>query len=122
MLRTIYVAFMLAPILQKYKPDGALLFERRLEGPEIDNLTRILVTDTPDKYISFGYDGLDARVIVLDPVVDPRSGRIYIVLADSSVYVADQNGDRISCFHPPPGQSLFPFMSGLGPDDEVLVG
>lgn len=117
----IYVTFMLAPILQKYKPDGSLLFERRLEGPEIDNLTRILVTDTPDKYISFGYDGLDARVIVLDPVVDPRSGRIYVILADSSVYVADQNGDRLSCLHPPPGQSLFPFMSGLGPDNEVLV-
>ncbi|MFY9571131.1 MAG: NHL repeat-containing protein [Blastocatellia bacterium] len=118
---SIYVTFMLAPIIQKYKLDGTLLFERRLVGPEIDHLTRVVVTDTPDKYISFAYDGLEARVIVLDPVIDPKNGRIYVVLADGSVYVADQNGERVSCFPPPSGQSLFPFMSGLGPDDEVLV-
>jgi hypothetical protein len=75
---------MLAPILQKYNPEGALLFERRLEGPEIDNLTRILVTDTPDKYISFGYDGLDARVIVLDPIVDHAYFLDYIAALDCS--------------------------------------
>lgn len=117
----VYVSFMLAPLIQKYSPDGTLLFEKRLEGPEIENLTRVLVTDTPDKYISFAYDGLEERVIVLDPVVDVSGKRIYIILADGSVYVADWEGNKLSWLRPSIREPLYPYASALSLTGEVLV-
>lgn len=117
----IYVSFMLAPIIQKYDTSGRLLFERRLEGPETDRLTRVLLTDTLDKYLSISMDGFEARVIALDPVVDPSTGNIYILLVDGSIYCTDKEGGRISVLRPRSDRDFTPYGAGLGAKGELLA-
>jgi hypothetical protein len=117
----VYVSFLLAPLLQKYSPDGTLLFERNLEGDKIDFLKKVLETQ---KYLSTGRDGVEARTITLDPVVDPATGNILVMLVDGSVYVADRDGRRISIVYEQTDQRLkpfYPFMAGLGVNGEVIV-
>jgi DNA-binding beta-propeller fold protein YncE len=117
----IYVSFLLAPLLQKYSPDGKLIFERKLEDEKIDFLKKVLETK---KYISTGRDGVEARTIALDPVVDPASGNILVMLVDGSIYVADRDGRKINIIDEQRDRELmpfYPFMSGLSANGEVVV-
>jgi hypothetical protein len=118
----LYVSFMLLPLLQKYSPDGKLLFERRIEGTEIDELKEAI---RRSKYLSTGRDGVDARIIALDPVIDQAGEHIFVPLIDGSVYVADMSGRRLCLLHPQvqlkSGQTFYPFIAGLGARGELLV-
>jgi outer membrane protein assembly factor BamB len=117
----IYVSFLLAPLLQKYSPDGKLLFERTLEGGKIDFLKKVLETK---KYISTGRDGVEARTIALDPIIDPATGNILVMLVDGSIYVADREGRKIDILYEQRNRELmpfYPFMAGLGANGEVIV-
>jgi peroxiredoxin len=120
--RNVYVSFMLTPLVQKYSPDGTLLFERRLEDPEIDRLMEAI---QKTKYISTRGDGADARIVALDPVIDPANGNIMVPLVDGSIYVADREGRKITLLHPALASkrtSLFrPFVASLGANGELLV-
>lgn len=114
------VSFMLAPILQKYRPNGDLLFERRLEGPEIDRLTRMLLSDSAEAYLTMATDGFPERVIALEALA-LGSGEINVMLADGSVYVADYEGRRLAVLNPQFGRHFTPEMAGLSPNGEVVV-
>lgn len=116
-----YVSFMLAPLIQKYDLQGHLLFEVRLEGPEIDRLTRVLLTDTLDKYLSISMDGFEERIIALDPVVEPASGNILVLLVDGSIYGADKDGRRLFVSRPQKDHDFTPYMAGLGTNGEMMV-
>ena len=118
----LYVSFMLTPLIQKYSPDGKLLFERRLESPEIDRLMEAI---HQTRYISTKSDGVDARIIALDPVVDPANGNIMVPLVDGSIYVSDREGNKLSLLRPKlidRGNGTFhPFIAGLGANGELMV-
>jgi len=118
----LYVSFMLTPLIQKYSPDGKLLFERRLESPEID---RLMETIHQTRYISTKSDGVDARIIALDPVIDPANGNIMVPLVDGSIYVADREGNKLSLLRPKlidRGNGTFhPFIAGLGANGELMA-
>lgn len=117
----VYVSFLLTPLIQKYSPDGKLLFERHLEGDKIDFLKKVLETH---KYLSTGRDGVEARTITLDPVVDPVTENILVMLVDGSVYVADRDGRRLGIIYEQREQRLkpfYPFMAGLGINGEIII-
>ena len=118
----LYVSFMLTPLIQKYQPDGKLLFERRLEAPEIDRLMEAI---QKTKYIATAQDGADARIVALDPVIDPATGNIMIPLVDGSIFVTDRDGNKHSLLRPENTQrrdeSFHPFVAGLGVKGELLV-
>lgn len=119
----VYVSFMLTPLIQKYRPDGTLLFERRLEGSEIDQLMDAI---QKTKYISTRGDGADARIVALDPVIDPANGNLMVPLVDGSIYVADREGKKIALLRPgwtsPGNNGLFrPFVAALGAKGELLI-
>lgn len=118
----LYVSFMLTPLIQKYSPDGTLLFERRLEAPEID---RLLEAIQKKKYISTKADGPDARIIALDPVIEPATGNIMVPLVDGSIYVADRAGHKLTLLRPVWARTddgtFYPFVAGLGARGEFLV-
>jgi hypothetical protein len=118
----LYVSFMLTPLIQKYSPDGKLLFERRLESPEIDRLMEAI---HQTRYISTKSDGVDARIIALDPVIDPANGNIMVPLVDGSIYVADREGNKLSLLRPKlidRGNGTFhPFIAGLGANGELMT-
>jgi peroxiredoxin len=118
----LYVGFMIVPLIQKYSPDGTLVFERRLEGPEIDRLSEAI---HKRRYIATKVDGVDVRIIALDPVIDPANGNIMVPLVDGSVYVADREGNKLSLLRPAwtnrGDGTFYPFIAGLGANGEFMV-
>lgn len=118
----LYVSFMLTPLIQKYSPDGTLLFERRLEAPQIDQLMEAI---QKKKHIATHGDGADARIVALDAVVDPVNGNIMVPLVNGSIYLADRNGNKITLIEPTWTRrrdgSFYPFVAGLGAKGELLV-
>lgn len=118
----LYLSFMLTPLIQKYSPDGELLFERRLEAPEIDRLMEAI---QKRRYISTRSDGVDARVVALDPVIDPANGNIMVPLVDGSIYVADREGNKLELLRPKwinrGDGTFYPFIAGLGANGELMA-
>ena len=111
----ILVSFMLFPLIQKYTRNGQLLFEQRLEGPEIDALTH-----ASGGRLTMSMDGFAEEVIALEAVPRPN-GEIGVVLTDRSIYVADQSGKRLRVLHPNVETSFTPEMTGLTPAGELMV-
>jgi hypothetical protein len=118
----LFVSFMLIPLIQKYSPQGKLLFERKLEAPEID---RLMENIQKRKYLTANRDGADGRIIALDPVLEPATGNILIPLVDGSIYVADRDGQKLALLHPQlppqPNKIFYPFVAGLGAKGELLL-
>lgn len=117
----LYVSFMLAPIVQKYSPDGKLLFERRLEGERIEKLTEILLKDTDKIYVTTSIDGFQEKIITINPVVDPRTGHIYTIFIDGSIYLLDEGGNPLNWLEPRTTRRFFPDTAGLGVEGELLL-
>ena len=109
-----FVSFMLTPLLQKYSPDGKLVFESRLEGTEIDELRK-----TPG-LLTMSMDGVVERILALEAIALP-SGEINVVLTDGSIYVADQNGRRQRVIRPQAVNNFTPEMTGITPTGALLI-
>lgn len=108
------VSFMLVPFIQKYSPDGKLVFESRLEGPEIDALRH-----TPG-LLTMSMDGFAETILALEAIAAP-SGEINVVLTNGSIYVADQNGRRQRVIQPQTADSFTAEMTGTNPKGGLLV-
>jgi len=108
------VSFMLVPLLQKYSADGKLVFESRLDGPEIDALRK-----TPG-LLTMSLDGFAETIFALEAIALP-SGEINVVLTDGSIYVADQSGRRQRVIQPQAGNKFTPEMTGITPAGALLV-
>jgi hypothetical protein len=118
----LYVSFMLIPLIQKYSPQGKLLFEHKLEAPEIDQLMEKI---QKRKYITANRNGADGRIVALDPVIEPATGNILVPLVDGSIYMADRDGNKLALLHPQwpeqATQTFYPFIAGLGAKGELLL-
>ena len=111
----ILVSFMLIPLIQKYTRKGQLIFEQRLEGPEIETLTQ-----SSGGRLTMSMDGFAEEVIALEAIPRPN-GEIGVVLTDRSIYVADQSGKRLRVLHPHVETNFTPEMTGLTPAGELMV-
>jgi hypothetical protein len=111
----ILVSFMLIPLIQKYTRNGHLIFEQRLEGPEIDALMQ-----SSGGRLTMSMDGFAEEVIALEAVPRPN-GEIGVVLTDRSIYVADQSGKRLRVLHPHVETYFTPEMTGVTPAGELIV-
>jgi hypothetical protein len=83
-----------APLFRKYDQRGALVFERHVEGAEVDPFVATLPTVWPRRKV-----GPDAELpLVVSNVraatVDPE-GSLWIVLANGFGYVYDADGEKI---------------------------
>ena len=112
----ILVNFVLVPILQEYTPQGKLVFESRLVGPEIDELT------STTGHLTMSMDGFVEHVIALEAIERPN-GEINVVLIDGSIYVADSKGQRLRVLQPKKEHGFTPEMTGVTLSGEpVLIG
>jgi hypothetical protein len=116
----VLVSFMMAPFIQKYTRDGRLVFESRLEGPEIDRLTQMALTTEGGGNLTMSVDGFPEHVMALEAVSLP-GGEIDVALTDGSVYVADAEGRKVSVLHPRARDRFTPEMIGLSPAGEMVV-
>ncbi len=82
------------PLFRKYGADGTLLFERHIEGPEVDAVLGALPTRWPTRRAG------DRQVPLVPPAVrtaraDPR-GWLWICLASEPIaYVYDPSGEKL---------------------------
>ena len=90
-----YFVFMTGvPKFQKYDAKGALIFERHIEGVELDAHVQSLPTTWPRR------DGTEGRGLPVVPplvraaAVDP-SGRLWVSLVEPFTYVYDKGGQKI---------------------------
>jgi hypothetical protein len=81
-----------APMFQKYDANGTLLFERHVEGPELDPTLRSFPTTWPKREASQGLLPY-APPSVSAAGVDP-SGRLWISLSVPYTYVYDRTGEK----------------------------
>ena len=116
----VLVSFMLAPFIQKYTREGELVFERRLEGPEVDRLTELVLSPESGGNLTISTDGFPEHVMSLEAVSLP-GGEINVLLTDGSVYVADAEGRKVRVLRPKAEGSLTPDMVGLSPGGETVV-
>ena len=80
------------PAFRKYDAEGKLLFERHIEGLEIDEHIRGLPTTWPRRKTSAGEFPLVPSAI-RTAAVDP-GGNLWISLASPHTYVYDTDGDK----------------------------
>ena len=81
------------PVFQKYDASGRLMFERHIEGVEIDGFIRELPTTWPRRPVASGEVPF-VRPTVRTAAVD-RSGNLWVSLAVPFTYVYGPDGDKI---------------------------
>ena len=81
------------PMFRKYDKAGQLVFERRIQGREIDDFVSHLPTTWPRRQTSEGELPFVSPTI-RTAAVDPK-GRLWISFAVPYTYVFDRDGDRI---------------------------
>ena len=79
------------PMFRKYDADGTLVFERHIEGIELDGLIQALPTTWPARRA-----GVQPLVspLVRTAAVDPE-GQLWVSLMTPFTYVYDRNGEKI---------------------------
>jgi hypothetical protein len=81
------------PVFRKYDAKGKLLYERRVQGAEIDDLVGSLPNTWPRRKTSEGEWPLVAPTIRTAAV--DRAGRLWISFVVPYTYVFDADGDKI---------------------------
>lgn len=87
-----YVFVTGTPIFRKYDAAGALLFERYIQGPEVDALLSTMPTTWPRRRVA-EREVPFVRPIIRTAAVD-RRGQLWVSLALPVTYVFDQQGDK----------------------------
>ena len=107
------------PTFRKYDARGRLLFERHVEGPEVDEYLRTMPTSWPRRKV-------DATVLPVVPAavraagVD-RTGRLWIALTAPYTYVYDRSGDKVRTVQFKGADILAPNSLFFTKDGRVLV-
>jgi hypothetical protein len=114
-----YVFITGRPIFRKYNESGALVFERHVEGREIDALLDGQPTRWPKRRVE------DRTVPLVTPViraaeVDPR-GNLWISLAVPFTYVYDSSGDKIRTVQFSGAGIISPTSLSFGRNGKLLV-
>jgi hypothetical protein len=81
------------PRFRKYSRDGTLLFERALQGSEVDALMETMPTMWPRREIG-GHQLPVVPPVVRTAAADPR-GRLWVSLVTPVTYVFDEDGDLV---------------------------
>jgi hypothetical protein len=114
-----YVFITGRPIFRKYDAGGALVYERHIEGRELDALVDAQPTRWPKRRVQ------DREVPFVQPVVraadvDPR-GNLWISLAVPYTYVYDVSGDKIRTVQFMGAGIISPTSLSFGREGRLLV-
>jgi hypothetical protein len=79
------------PMLRKYGATGQLLFERHIEGPELDPV----IARLPNRWTTPDDGSRPWLAPVIRTAAVDRNGRLWVVLQTGHVYVYDAAGEKI---------------------------
>ena len=107
------------PLIRKYDAAGTLLFERHIEGPELDSLIQSLPNVWPTRPESEG------RLPIVPPLVRTaavdRVGRLWVSLVDPFTYVYDARSEKMRTVQFKGARILEPSSLFFTAHDTVLV-
>lgn len=78
------------PMLRKYDAQGTLLFERHIEGPELDPI----IARLPHRWATPNDGSRPLPAPVVRTAAADRSGRLWVALQTGHVYVYDAAGEK----------------------------
>jgi hypothetical protein len=107
------------PVFQKYDASGRLVFERRIQGREIDALVAGLPSTWPKRQTGEGELPLVTPTI-RTAAVDP-DGRLWIAFTVPYTYVFDRDGDKIRTVQFRGAGIMTPSSLFFGKNNRVLV-
>jgi hypothetical protein len=81
------------PVFRKYSADGTLVFERHIEGPELDDYVQHIPTTWPRRKDREGKEYPLIRPAVRAAAAD-ADGKLWVSLTVPFTYVYDTNGDK----------------------------
>jgi hypothetical protein len=108
------------PIFRKYDARGRLLFERHVEGPEVDEYLRTMPTSWPTRRTDQG-DILPVVPAAVRAAGVDRTGRLWIALTSPYTYVYDAAGDKLRTVQFKGADILTPNSLFFTKDGRVLV-
>jgi hypothetical protein len=82
------------PLFRKYDRTGKLLFERHVEGPEVDQAIRDLPTQWPQRRTPEG-DVIPLVPPTVRTAAVDRQGHLWVSLVQPYTYVYDEDGEKI---------------------------
>ena len=107
------------PIFRKYSTEGTLLFERHIEGSEIDVLLDAQPTRWPRRRVE------DREVPFVAPVIRAAAvspgGKLWISLAAPYTYVYDREGDKARTVQFSGAGIIAPTSLSFAPNGTLLV-
>ena len=107
------------PLLRKYDAAGTLLFERHIEGPELDASIQAIPTTWPARPASGSSLPLVPR-LVRTAAVD-RTGRVWISLGPPFTYVYDHAGEKVRTIQFKGAGVVEPTSFFFTRDDRILI-
>jgi hypothetical protein len=108
------------PVFRKYDAKGTLLFERHVEGPEVDEYLRTMPTRWPTRRTEDG-DVLPLVPPAVRTAGVDRDGRLWIALTSPFTYVYDTSGDKTRTVQFKAAGVLAPNSFFFTKDGRVLV-
>jgi hypothetical protein len=81
------------PLFRRYDRNGQLLFERHIEGPEIDPLVNNLPTTWPSR--PAGSHEIPVQHPIVRTAAFDRQGNLWVALVLPDIYVYDPAGEKI---------------------------
>jgi DNA-binding beta-propeller fold protein YncE len=107
------------PVLRKYDAHGEVVFERLIQGREMDSLLAVQPTEWPRRRVQ------DRVVPVVTPIIRAaavnRKGELWISLAVPFTYVFDSSGDKIRTVQFVGGGLVSPTSLSFAPSGRLLV-
>lgn len=82
------------PLFRRYAQDGRLLYERHIEGVELDEVVQSLPTVWPRRPVEPGGELPLVSPVVRAAAVDPE-GYLWVALVRPYTYVYDPSGDKV---------------------------
>lgn len=106
------------PVFRKYSANGALLFERHMQGPELDELVPKLPSTWPR-------NPLDGELPLVRPTIRAaavdRHDQLWVAFDAGFTYVFDREGDKVRAVRLRGAGPVSPTTMFFGPGGRLLV-
>ena len=89
-----YVFLTGVPMFLKYSQDGTFVYQRHIEGPNLDPLLRSMPTTWPRRAVQPGGELPLVPPYIRTAAVDPDGG-LWVALVQPYTYVYDSSGDKV---------------------------